>query len=258
MLLRFSRATRAAGLAAAVLLHAPFPAAAQTMPTPPAGPGAVSDEPVITLEKFSVEDRITDPTLAIGTDSTRNTISITREALLAAPAGISGLKMLESLPGFNVQTSDALGLYEFGNSVTVRAFNYQQIGFVLDGIPMGRSDQFGGSPIYRYVDNENLGRVTASQGTGDVSQPSYASLGPLVAYSTIAPSAQPGAQIAATVGSNDLERTFIKVQSGQWNGLSGYVSRSKQTSNQWRGPGTFDREHWDAKLRYELSPSATL
>ena len=45
---------------------------------------------------------------------------------------------------------------------------------------------------------------------------------------------------------------------GKWNGLSGYLSRSKQGSDQWRGPGTFDREHWEAKLRYELSPAASV
>lgn len=218
----------------------------------------VKEEAIITLEKFSVQDQITDPVLAIGTDRTRNAITITREALLAAPAGISGLKMLETLPGFNVQTSDSLGLYEFGNSVTVRAFSYRQIGFVLDGVPMGRSDQFGGSPIYRYVDNENLGRVTASQGTGEVSQPSYASLGPIAPYTTIAPSTTPGLLLAATTGSYELERTFLKVQSGKWNGLSAYLSRSNQISNQWRGPGTFDREHWEAKLRFKLNPAASI
>ena len=218
----------------------------------------VKEEAIITLEKFSVQDQITDPGLAIGTDRTRNAITITREALLAAPAGISGLKMLETLPGFNVQTSDSLGLYEFGNSVTVRAFSYRQIGFVLDGVPMGRSDQFGGSPIYRYVDNENLGRVTASQGTGEVSQPSYASLGPIAPYTTIAPSTTPGLLLAATTGSYELERTFLKVQSGKWNGLSAYLSRSNQISNQWRGPGTFDREHWEAKLRFKLNPAASI
>ena len=218
----------------------------------------VKEEAIITLEKFSVQDQITDPVLAIGTDRTRNAITITREALLAAPAGISGLKMLETLPGFNVQTSDSLGLYEFGNSVTVRAFSYRQIGFVHDGVPMGRSDQFGGSPIYRYVDNENLGRVTASQGTGEVSQPSYASLGPIAPYTTIAPSTTPGLLLAATTGSYELERTFLKVQSGKWNGLSAYLSRSNQISNQWRGPGTFDREHWEAKLRFELNPAASI
>ncbi len=92
--------------------------------------------------------------------------------------------MLESLAGFNVQVNDPLGLYEFGNSVFVRAFNFQQIGFSIDGVPLGRSDQFGGSPIYRYVDNENTERVTASTGAGDVSQPGYASLAPT---STIKP-----------------------------------------------------------------------
>ena len=110
--------------------------------------------------------RLSEASVAIGTDHATATVSITREALLSAPAGITGLKMLESLPGFNVQANDALGMYEFGNSVSVRAFNFQQIGFLLDNIPMGRSDQFGGSPIYRYVDNENLLRVTASAGAG--------------------------------------------------------------------------------------------
>lgn len=46
-----------------------------------------------------------------------NTVAVTRKALLSAPAGISGRKMLKQLPGFNVQTDGALGLYEFGNSV---------------------------------------------------------------------------------------------------------------------------------------------
>jgi iron complex outermembrane receptor protein len=45
-----------------------------------------------------------------------NTVAVTRKAL-SAPAGISGRKMLKQLPGFNVQTDGALGLYEFGNSV---------------------------------------------------------------------------------------------------------------------------------------------
>ncbi len=113
--------------------------------------------------------RLSQASVAIGTNQATATVAITEDALLSAPAGITGLKMLESLPGFNVQANDALGMYEFGNSVSVRAFNFQQIGFLLDSIPMGRSDQFGGSPIYRYVDNENLARVTASSGAGDVS-----------------------------------------------------------------------------------------
>ena len=196
--------------------------------------------------------RLSEASVAIGTDHATATVSITREALLSAPAGITGLKMLESLPGFNVQANDALGMYEFGNSVSVRAFNFQQIGFLLDNIPMGRSDQFGGSPIYRYVDNENLLRVTASAGAGDVALPSYASLGPIVDYFTQAPSKEAGGAISGTLGSDDLRRTFLRLEMGEHGGLSGYVSGSWIKGDLWRGPGTIDRKHYEGKLKYAL------
>ena len=198
--------------------------------------------------------RISQTDIAIGLDEATNTVAVTREELLSAPAGISGLKMLETLPGFNVQTDGALGLYEFGNSVTVRAFALDQIGFVLDGVPMGRSDAFGGSPIFRYVDNENLGSVVASPGAGDVSLPSYASLGPIVSYNRIAPSDEAGGKISVSAGDDNLLRTFVKLETGDINGFSAYVSRSTIASDVWRGAGSIDREHYEAKARYELNP----
>lgn len=200
--------------------------------------------------------RTSQAAVAIGTDQVSNTISITREALLSAPAGVSGLKMLEGLPGFNVQANDALGLYEFGNSVSVRAFNFQQIGFVLDGAPMGRSDQFGGSPIFRYVENENLARVTASQGAGDVTLPSYASLGPIVQYITSNPAETFGATTTLSAGSDNLRRGFVRVDSGEHGPFSAYASYSKFSADLWRGPGDINREHAEGKLRYRAANGA--
>lgn len=202
--------------------------------------------------------RVSQTDLAIGVGEASNTVAVTREELLSAPGGISGLKMLETLPGFNVQTDGALGLYEFGNSVTVRAFNLQQIGFVLDGVPMGRSDAFGGSPIFRYVDNENLGSVVASPGAGDVSLPSYASLGPIVSYNSVLPSEEMGGMAAVTIGDDNLQRTFVKLETGKIGGFSAYISRSKVDSDLWRGAGTIDREHIEGKLRYDFANDAFL
>ena len=196
--------------------------------------------------------RLSEADQAVGLDEASNVVAVTREALLSAPAGISGLKMLESLPGFNVQTEGALGLYEFGNSVTVRAFNLQQIAFVLDGIPLGRSDAFGGSPVFRYVDNENLSAVVASPGAGDVSQPAYSSLGPVVEYLSIDPSDEFGATISQTFGDDNLNRSFIKVNSGKLGPVSAYASRTKLDSDQWRGGGYIDREHAEAKVKVDL------
>ena len=214
--------------------------------------------PVLAQEASEVEQivvtgsRVSEASVAIGTDHATATVSITRAALLSAPAGITGLKMLESLPGFNVQANDALGMYEFGNSVSVRAFSFQQIGFLLDGIPMGRSDQFGGSPIYRYVDNENLDRVTASAGAGDVSLPSYASLGPIVDYFTKKPDKDFGGSISQTLGNDDLRRTYARLETGVHGGFSAYASGSWIKGDLWRGPGTIDRKHYEAKVNYDL------
>ncbi|SFJ62305.1 iron complex outermembrane recepter protein [Caulobacter sp. UNC279MFTsu5.1] len=235
-----SRHFRALLLAASVLGGA-TPALAQE-----ADKASTVDELVVTGA------RVSEASVAIGTDHATATVSITREALLSAPAGVTGLKMLESLPGFNVQANDALGMYEFGNSVSVRAFNFQQIGFLLDNIPMGRSDQFGGSPIYRYVDNENLLRVTASAGAGDVSLPSYASLGPIVDYFTQKPSQTAGGSVSQTLGSDSLRRSFLRLETGEHAGFSAYASASIIKGDLWRGPGTIDRKHYEGKINYAL------
>lgn len=196
--------------------------------------------------------RLSDADQAIGTDSITNSVAVTRAALLSAPSGVSGLKMLETLPGFNVQTDGALGLYEFGNSVQTRAFNLDQIGFVLDGIPLGRSDPFGGSPVFRYVDNENLSEVRASVGAGDVSLPSYASLGPVIQYLSVAPQEDLGLFASQTFGDDHLKRTFIRVSTGQIGPVKAYVSRTKLNSHLWRGAGSVDREHWEGQAIVDL------
>ncbi|EQB14728.1 TonB-denpendent receptor [Sphingobium quisquiliarum P25] len=196
--------------------------------------------------------RISQSSEAIGEDKISNVVAVTREALLSAPSGISGLKMLEQLPGFNVQTDGALGLYEFGNSVQTRAFNLDQIGFVVDGIPTGRSDAFGGSPVFRYVDNENLGVVEAAVGAGDVSLPSYSTLGPVVQYNSIAPQEEMGLFVSQSFGDFDMKRTFIRASTGRIGPFKAYVSRTKLDSDLWRGPGSVDREHWEAQVHADL------
>ncbi|MEE4380500.1 MAG: TonB-dependent receptor [Pseudomonadales bacterium] len=217
------------------------------------------EEETRNIEEVTVQGRrISQTDMAIGVDETSNTVAVTRAELLSAPSGISGLKMLENLPGFNVQTDGALGLYEFGNSVQVRAFNLPQIGFVLNGIPMGRSDAFGGSPIFRYVDNENLASVVASPGAGDVSGPSYATLGPIAFYEAIEPSEDFGVMAAYTAGQFNLERSFVRINTGNIGGFRGYVSRSKTDSDLWRGPGDIDREHWEGQVRYDLTENTML
>lgn len=230
-------------------------AAAETNPVGEDQPSAASDGDT---EILVTGRRVSQSSEAIGEDRVTNTLAVTRDALLSAPAGISGLKVLENLPGFNVQTEGSLGLYEFGNSVQVCAFNLDQIGFVVDGIPTGRSDPFGGSPVFRYVDNENLAAVEASPGAGDVASPSYSSLGPIVHYRSIAPQENLGLFVQQTFGEDDLSRTFIRLSSGRLGPFRGYVSYTRLSSDLWRGAGTIDREHWEAQVIADISSDTWL
>jgi iron complex outermembrane receptor protein len=239
------------GALAMVLAVAASPALAQGEAVAP-GQGAEGEAGA--SEIVVTGRRVSEASLTIGENQVTNTVAVTREALLSAPSGVSGLKMLETLPGFNVQTDGALGLYEFGNSVQTRAFNLDQVGFIVDGIPTGRSDAFGGSPVFRYVDNENLANVVASVGAGDVSLPTYSSLGPVVQYNSIAPQDDPGLFVSQSFGDNDLKRTFIRLSTGQVGPFKAYVSRTKLNTDLWRGPGTVDREHWEAQLQVDLAP----
>ncbi len=233
------------GISASALLATAPAVHAQMAPLADEADGS-ANEITVTGRRISVASE------TIGEDKVTATVAVTREALLSAPSGVSGLKMLEQLPGFNVQTDGALGLYEFGNSVQTRAFNLDQIGFLIDGIPTGRSDAFGGSPVFRYVDNENLGSVQASVGAGDVSLPSYSSLGPVVAYNSIAPQEDLGLFVSQTFGDESLRRTFIRLSTGRIGPFAGYVSRTKLNSDLWRGTGTIDREHWEAQVKVDL------
>ncbi|MDP0498832.1 MAG: TonB-dependent receptor [Verrucomicrobiota bacterium JB022] len=218
-----------------------------------------SSEELELLDTFTASGRVTEPFQAVGFDSVRATTVVTRDALLAAPPGISGLKMLESIPGVVMSNSDANGLYEFGNQLLVRAFGFEQLGFTLDGIPMGRTQAFGGSPIYRYVDNENLEEVVASQGSGDVTVPGYVSLGPSFQYFTATPSEEFEPHLEASYGSNDYTRLFAKINVGEIApGLTGYYSISSIKADYWRGPNENDRIHMEGKLNWEVNDKITM
>ena len=243
---------RSTALAAAATALTATSAWAQSAPSTPETSASGGSDIVVSGR------RISESSEAIGEDKVTNTVGITRDALLSAPSGISGLKMLEQLPGFNVQTDGALGLYEFGNSVQTRAFNLDQIGFVIDGIPTGRSDIFGGSPVFRYVDNENLGSVQASVGAGDVSLPSYSSLGPVIQYTSIVPQNDLGAFISQSFGDFGLKRTFIRLSSGKIGPFKAFVSRTKLNSDLWRGTGTVNRTHWEAMAEADLGGTSYL
>lgn len=178
-----------------------------------------------------------------GRGETRGANAIGRRELRESAAGTSALKVVEKLPGVNVQSSDPWGSYEWANRVTIRGFQTQQIGQTFDGLPLGDMSygNFNGLGIGRAVDAENLAGAGVAQGSGAIGTASANNLGGVIEYASDAPRGAQTFALRQTVGAANTYRTTGRWDSGLHafgeNGVSGYLSFTRQDNDKWKGGG---------------------
>lgn len=178
-----------------------------------------------------------------GRGETRGANSIGRRDLKESAGGTSALKVVEKLPGVNVQSSDPWGAYEWANRVTIRGFQTQQIGQTFDGLPLGDMSygNFNGLGIGRAVDVENLAGAGVAQGSGAIGTASANNLGGVIEYASDAPRGMPAFMVRQTVGAANTYRTTGRWDSGLHtsgeNGVSAYLSLTRQDNDKWKGGG---------------------
>lgn len=81
-------------------------------------------------------------TVEIATHKTRSAVAMTKSDMQKILPGINPLKALQTLPGVSFQTADPWGNNEQNLSLFVHGFNGQQLGYTLDGVPLG-DQQYG-------------------------------------------------------------------------------------------------------------------
>ena len=178
-----------------------------------------------------------------GRDETRGANAVSRLQLQEHTAGTSALKVVEKLPGVNMQSSDPWGNYEWANRVTIRGFQTQQIGQTFDGLPLGDMSygNFNGLGVGRAVDPENLAGAEVAQGSGAIGTASANNLGGAIQYASDAPRGTPAFLLRQTVGGAKTYRTTGRWDSGLHtfgdNGISSYISFSRQDNDKWKGGG---------------------
>jgi iron complex outermembrane receptor protein len=154
--------------------------------------------------------------------------------------GISPLKAIQTLPGVTYLTADPWGNNEQNISLFIHGFNAQQLGYTLDGVPLG-DQQYGnynGLSPQRAVTSENVGRVTLASGAGDLGTASTSNLGGTIDTFTSDPAKERGGRLAQTVGSYHAFRTFVRVDSGEFgHGNSFYLSGVRQDARAFDFPG---------------------
>ena len=75
--------------------------------------------------------------VVFGQGQTRQVQEIRAADIKVLTPGSSPLRAIEKLPSVNFQSADPFGAYEWSTRVTIRGFNQNQLGFTLDGIPLG-------------------------------------------------------------------------------------------------------------------------
>ncbi|MCU0759870.1 MAG: TonB-dependent receptor [Steroidobacteraceae bacterium] len=193
-----------------------------------------------------------DEVVILGRGETRQLQGVAAEQIAYLPAGTSPLKAIEKLPGVNFQSADPFGAYEWSTRIVVRGFNQNQLGFTLDGVPLGDMSygNHNGLHISRAVPPENTDRVLLSQGAGSLSTASSSNLGGTLEFFSLDPSREFDGSLELTGGSDSTRRLFGRLDSGSLGSLGTRFSLSAVdgTTEKWKGAGDQDQRMYNFKV----------
>ena len=151
----------------------------------------------------------------------------------------------------NFQSADPFGSYEWSTRIVVRGFNQNQLGFTLDGVPLGDMSygNHNGLHISRAVPSEDVGRVSLSQGAGALSTASTSNLGGTLEFFTLDPAADFGGRVDLTGGSDSTRRIFGHFDTGALGGNGPRISLSAVdgTTDKWKGSGEQQQRMYSLK-----------
>jgi iron complex outermembrane receptor protein len=207
-------------------------AAAQDSTTTPADDTNVGEEIVV-----------------FGQGETRQVQELTSKELLILAPGTSPLKAIEKLPSVNFQSADPFGTYEWSSRVSIRGFNQNQLGYTLDGIPLGDSTygNNNGLHIGRAIISENIGVTRVSQGSGSIGTQATNNLGGTLEFFSGDFSHGLGVDANLTYGSENTIRGFGRINFGEAGGIRGFISGVYHNSEKWKGGG--DQRNWQINAK---------
>ena len=168
--------------------------------------------------------------------TTRSATAIQQAEIQKILPGVSPLKAIQTLPGVLYITADPWGNNEQNAQIFIHGFNFQQLGYTMDGIPLGDQNygNYNGLSPQRAVISENVGRVVVTTGAGDLGTPSTSNLGGTVETFSADPTPKMGALVNQTIGSYGTSRTYVRLDSGKFAGDNAfYVSAARQRARAW-------------------------
>jgi outer membrane receptor protein involved in Fe transport len=177
-----------------------------------------------------------DAIIVTATKTTRSSVAIGAAEIQKLLPGVSPLKAIETLPGVVYETADPWGNNEQNESLVIHGFTTQQLGFTMDGVPLG-DQQYGnynGLSTSRAITSENVARVELGSGAGSLGVASTSNLGGAIETYSSDPTHTFGVDLRETGGSYKTTRTFLRVDSGDLGGgNTAYLSYLHQDARAW-------------------------
>lgn len=196
--------------------------------------------------------------VVLGLGNSRQVQTVAPKAMAKATAGSSPLRSLGRLPGVNFDSSDARGTYEAATQLSIRGFLSDQMGYTLDGVPLGNMQyrNNNGLSINRALLTENNGPATLSQGSGALGTASTSNIGGTVDFSSIDPTPDFGVDLEQSYGSENSWRSFIRINSGElpWGGRLA-LSYAHDRQGKWRGWGKQEQDQINVKYVQPIGDS---
>ncbi|MCQ8232554.1 TonB-dependent receptor family protein [Pectobacterium carotovorum] len=195
--------------------------------------------------------------LMVQEDSAKSRSTVTKDALDKMPAAGNAIDKLKYTAGLNVSSNDASGLS--GVSYTMRGMSADQVGLSSDGIPVNDSGDYAVYPN-GMGDPENLEQIFVTQGSSEMDGPHIGASGGNIGLVSLRPAKEFGGFVKQTFGSNNLSKTFARLETGKHNGFSSWLSYSYTDSDKWRGAGysRADKVEWNGLYEHENGHSSSL
>ena len=193
--------------------------------------------------------------VVFGRGQVRQVTEIGQVDLRRTVAGSSPFKAIEKLPGVNFQSADPFGVYEWSTRISLRGFNQNQLGFTLDGVPLGDMSygNTNGLHISRAIISDNIGIVKVSQGAGALGTASTSNLGGTIEFTSRDPGTAFGLASNVTYGSQDTIRGYVGVDTGDLGGFRSSISYAYLDAKKWKGVGTQRSHQVNAKTVYDFA-----
>ncbi|MBC2656735.1 TonB-dependent receptor [Pseudomonas sp. MSSRFD41] len=177
-------------------------------------------------------------------ESAKARSTVTKEAMDQMAPTANAVDKLKYTPGINVSSTDATGLS--GTNFTMRGMNSDQVGLSSDGFPINDSGDYS---IYPNLmgDSENFSEVFVTQGSSEADGPHIGSSGGNIGLVTARPTKDFGVFVKQSVGSNNLRKSFARLNTGDLGGFKTWVSASHTEGDKWKGKGTLraDKIEWN-------------